>query len=57
MNKIANKLRMKALNGTLFIWIPINKLRDAFKKKEVNFGTLAQKGGGGPSKIPIVDQY
>ena len=31
--------------------------RDAFKKKKVNFGTLAQKGGGGQSKIPNVDQY
>ena len=31
-------------------------LGDAFKKK-VNFGTLAQKGGGGQSKIPNVDQY
>ena len=31
-------------------------IRDAFKKK-VNFGTLAQKGGGGQSKIPNVDQY
>ena len=26
-------------------------------KKKVNFGTLAQKGGGGQSKIPNVDQY
>ena len=34
------------------IWV-----RDAFKKKKVNFGTLAQKGGGGQSKIPNVDQY
>ena len=31
--------------------------RDAFKKKRVNFWTLAQKGGGGQSKIPNVDQY
>ena len=31
-------------------------LRDAFKKR-VNFGTLAQKWGGGPNKIPNVDQY
>ena len=34
-----------------------NQFRDAFKKKKVNFGTLAQKGGGGQSKIPNVDQY
>ena len=27
------------------------------KIKKVNFGTLAQKGGGGQSKIPNVDQY
>ena len=32
-----------------------NRVRDALKK--VNFGILAQKGGGGPSKIPNVDQY
>ena len=32
-------------------------LWDALKKKKVNFGTLAQKGGGGQSKIPNVDQY
>ena len=33
-------------------------LRDAFKKKKkVNFGTSAQKGGRGQSQIPNVDQY
>ena len=32
-------------------------IRDAFKKKKVNFGTSAQKGGRGQSQIPNVDQY
>ena len=31
----------------------IEKLRDAFKKKTVKFGTLAQKVGGGQASIPI----
>ena len=31
--------------------------KGCLQKKKVNFGTLAQKGGGGQSKIPNVDQY
>ena len=30
----------------------IEQLRDAFKKKTVKFGTLAQKVGGGQASIP-----
>ena len=31
-----------------------NKFRHAFQKKTVNFGTLAQKVGGGLASIPIL---
>ena len=46
----------RSVFGTRFTLIQLMVLRDAFKKK-VNFGTLAQKGGGGQSKVPNVDQY
>ena len=39
-------------------YVTISSTKGCLQKiKKVNFGTLAQKGGGGQSKIPNVDQY
>ena len=48
---------MTKLNAMISHFMALNVTKGCLQKKKVYFGTLAQKGGGGQSKIPNVDQY